>query len=109
MNFSPELKKTTEQEFKQQMLLAGDVTKLDFVKNKDEVQVYINGDSLKKEFYVKKFGVVLPKEKVTKTLLSLTGLFENIYEMTYYIPEISYKLGVLKNNESLNWPADLYP
>ena len=64
MNFSPELKKTTEQEFKQQMLLAGDVTKLDFVKNKDEVQVYINGDSLKKEFYVKKFGVVLPKEKV---------------------------------------------
>jgi len=63
MNFSPELKKTTEQEFKQQMLLAGDVTKLDFVKNKDEVQVYINGDSLKKEFYVKKFGVVLPKEK----------------------------------------------
>jgi len=43
---------------------------------------------------------VLPKEKVTKTLLSLTGLFENIYEMTYYIPELSYKLGVLKNNEN---------
>ena len=42
---------------------------------------------------------ILPKEKVTKTLLSLTGLFENIYEMTYYIPELSYKLGVLKNNE----------
>jgi len=41
----------------------------------------------------------LPKEKVTKTLLSLTGLFENIYEMTYYVPEVSYKLGVLKNNE----------
>lgn len=43
---------------------------------------------------------ILPKELVTKTLLSLTGLFENIYEMTYYIPEISYKLGVLKNNEN---------
>lgn len=43
---------------------------------------------------------VLPKEKVTKTLLSLTALFENIYEITYYIPEVSYKLGVLKNNEN---------
>ena len=41
----------------------------------------------------------LPKEKVTQTLLSLTGLFENIYEMTYYIPEVTYKFGVLKNNE----------
>ena len=43
---------------------------------------------------------ILQKEKVTKTLLSLTGLFENIYEMTYYIPEITYKFGVLKNNEN---------
>lgn len=42
---------------------------------------------------------MLPKEKVTKTLLALTGLFENIYEMTYYIPEITHKIGVLKNNE----------
>lgn len=42
---------------------------------------------------------ILPKEKVTKALLSLTGLFENIYEMTYYIPELTYKLGILKNNE----------
>ena len=42
---------------------------------------------------------ILPREKITKTLLSLTGLFENIYEMTYYIPEISHKLGILKNNE----------
>ena len=43
---------------------------------------------------------ILPKELVTKTILSLTGLFENIYEMTYYIPEVSYKLGILKNNEN---------
>ena len=43
---------------------------------------------------------ILQKEKVTKTLLSLTGLFENIYEMTYYIPEITYKFGILKNNEN---------
>lgn len=42
----------------------------------------------------------LEKEKVTKTLLSLTGLFENMYEITYYIPELTYKFGILKNNEN---------
>ena len=35
----------------------------------------------------------------TSTVLSLTGLFENIYEITYYIPEVTNKLGVLKSNE----------
>ena len=96
MNFSPELKKTTEQEFKQQMLLAGDVTKLDFVKNKDEVQVYINGDSLKKEFYVKKFGVVLPKEKVKGAplfvfeVLDWKSFDENLQKFTeqHQLPEV---------------------
>ncbi len=96
MNFSPELKKTTEQEFKQQMLLAGDVTKLDFVKNKDEVQVYINGDSLKKEFYVKKFGVVLPKEKVKGVplfvfeVLDWKSFDENLQKFTeqHQLPEV---------------------
>lgn len=42
----------------------------------------------------------LEKEKVTKTLLALTGLFENMYEITYYIPELTYKFGILKNNEN---------
>lgn len=96
MNFSPELKKTTEQEFKQQMLLSGDVTKLDFVKNKDEVQVYINGDSLKKEFYVKKFGVVLPKEKVKGAplfvfeVLDWKSFDENLQKFTeqHQLPEV---------------------
>ena len=37
---------------------------------------------------------------MTKTLLSLTGLFENMYEITYYIPELTYKFGILKNNEN---------
>jgi ATP-binding cassette subfamily B protein len=41
----------------------------------------------------------LPKEKITQSITALTGLFENIYEMTYYIPELTYKLGILKNNE----------
>ena len=41
----------------------------------------------------------LPKEKITQSITALTGLFENIYEMAYYIPELTYKLGILKNNE----------
>jgi cell division protease FtsH len=78
------------------MLLAGDVTKLDFVKNKDEVQVYINGDSLKKEFYVKKFGVVLPKEKVKGAplfvfeVLDWKSFDENLQKFTeqHQLPEV---------------------
>lgn len=41
----------------------------------------------------------LNNTQVTSTVLSLTGLFENIYEITYYIPEVTNKLGVLKSNE----------
>jgi cell division protease FtsH len=64
MKFAPDLTKTTEQEFKQFMLAKGDVEKLDLIKNKDRVRVYINPDSLSKEFYVKKFKTVLAKDKV---------------------------------------------
>jgi cell division protease FtsH len=64
MKFAPDLTKTTEQEFKQNMLAKGDVEKLDLVKNKDRVRVYINPDSLSKDFYVKKFKTVLAKDKV---------------------------------------------
>ena len=56
MKFAPDLTKTTEQEFKQNMLAKGDVEKLDLIKNKDRVRVYINPDSLSKDFYVKKFN-----------------------------------------------------
>jgi len=42
----------------------------------------------------------LTREKITQSITSLTGLFENIYEMAYYIPELTYKLGILKNNEN---------
>ena len=31
--------------------------------------------------------------------MSLHGLFDNIYEITYFIPELVSKLGILKNNE----------
>ncbi len=64
MKFAPDLTKTTEQEFKQNMLAKGDVEKLDLIKNKDRVRVYINPDSLSKEFYVKKFKTILTKDKV---------------------------------------------
>jgi len=37
-------------------------------------------------------------DKVTMTILSLTGLFDNLYEITYYIPELTNKLGILQNN-----------
>jgi cell division protease FtsH len=46
--------KLTEQEFFQKMLLQGDVAKLDLVKNKEVVRVYIIQDSLKKPEYTEK-------------------------------------------------------
>ncbi len=64
MRFTPDLSRTTEQEFKQKMLVKGDVEKLDLVTNKFEVRIYIKPDSLSKEFYVKKFKTVLTKDKV---------------------------------------------
>lgn len=65
MKFAPELLPTYEQEFKQSMLLKGDVERLDLVKNKDKVRVYIKADSLYKDFYKSKFGkTAVPKEKV---------------------------------------------
>lgn len=42
---------------------------------------------------------VLDAKKVTSTVLLLSGMFENIYEMAYYVPEVTNKLGILKNNE----------
>src|SRR5215217_741427 len=50
-NMSPDAVRTTELEFRQQMLAKGDVEKLDLIKNKELVRVYIKGDSLSKPFY----------------------------------------------------------
>ncbi len=63
LKLAPDLTQTTEQEFKQQMLAQGDVEKLDLIKNKERVRVYIKVDSLGKPFYVKKFKETLTKEK----------------------------------------------
>ncbi|WP_018613120.1 ATP-dependent zinc metalloprotease FtsH [Segetibacter koreensis] len=53
-NMSADAVKTTELEFRQQMLAKGDVEKLDLIKNKELVRVYIKQDSLNKPFYEKK-------------------------------------------------------
>ena len=64
MKFAPETTKTWEQEFKQKMLLQGDVEKIDLVKNKDQVRVYIRPESISKQFYTDKLKVALSKDKV---------------------------------------------
>lgn len=51
----PEAAKLSEQEFRQNMLLAGDVEKIDLIKNKDLVRIYMKPDSIRKPFYAKKF------------------------------------------------------
>ena len=64
MKFAPETTKTWEQEFKQKMLLQGDVDKIDLVKNKDQVRVYIRPESISKQFYTDKLKVSLSKDKI---------------------------------------------
>src|SRR5947209_4300089 len=53
-NMSPDAVRTTELEFRQQMLAKGDVDKLDLIKNKELVRVYIKQESLGKQFYQNK-------------------------------------------------------
>jgi len=54
-NFAPELKVITEKQFRDNILVQGDVQKLDLVKNKEQVHVYVRKDRLNKDFYVKQF------------------------------------------------------
>ncbi len=53
-SMTPDANHVTELEFRQQMLAHGDVQKLDLVKNKELVRVYINPDSLSKAYYASK-------------------------------------------------------
>ena len=62
---------TTEQEFKQVMLMRGDVERVDLVQNKEIVRVYIKVDSVQKDYYVQKF-----KKKLDKTKVKGMPLFE---------------------------------
>jgi len=54
--FSPESSPISEMEVKQNMLAKGFIEKLDLIRNKELVRVYINADSVNKEYFVKLFG-----------------------------------------------------
>jgi len=60
----------TEQEFKEKMLKTGDVAKIDEVRNKELVRVYIKADSLDKPYYHQdeKFKQPLSKDAASKPL-----------------------------------------
>lgn len=79
MRFSPDLTRTSEQEFINTMLLKGDVEKMDIVKNKDRIRVYIKPDSLSKDFYVTKFKKDLSKQS-ERSKIKGVPLFE--FEVT---------------------------
>ncbi|MBA4259657.1 MAG: AAA family ATPase [Chitinophaga sp.] len=59
----PDLAPTSQQEYFDQMLIPGDVQKIEIVKNKERVRVYIKPERLSKDFYVTKFKKDLSKEK----------------------------------------------
>lgn len=67
---SPDILTTTEQDFKEKMLKDGDVLKIDKVRNKELVRVYIKSESLNKEYYKGQFKQPLTKDP------SVTPLFE---------------------------------
>src|ERR1700759_826457 len=68
----PDVQTTTEQDFKEQMLKAGDVDKIDIVRNKDLVRVYIKKESLNKEFYRDKFRQPITKDPSTTPLFEFS-------------------------------------
>lgn len=53
-NMNPDAVKTTELDFRKEMLAKGDVEKLDLIENKKLVRVYIKDESLGKPFYTSK-------------------------------------------------------
>jgi AFG3 family protein len=64
--------KLSEQEFFQNMLLKGDVAKLDLIKNKDLVRVYIKADSLRKPYYTSKMQKGMQTPDATLPLFEFT-------------------------------------
>lgn len=65
---APDIQTTTEQEFKEKMLKDGDVSKIDKVRNKELVRVYIKQESLSKSFYANKFSQPFTKNPSTTPL-----------------------------------------
>ncbi len=62
--FSPESSPTSQQEVFNQMIAKGDVEKLDIIRNKGLVRVYIKADSIVKPFYETKLKTKLTPDKV---------------------------------------------
>ena len=65
----PELAKLSEQEVKQNMLLKGDIDKIEVVKVKDIVRIYIKKDSITKPYYEKRFKTKYDPAKVKDVAL----------------------------------------
>ena len=68
----PDVQTTTEQEFREKMLKEGDVEKIDIVRNKDLVRVYIKKDALNKDYYRSKFKQALTKDPATTPLFEFS-------------------------------------
>ncbi|MFL9481870.1 ATP-dependent zinc metalloprotease FtsH [Chitinophagaceae bacterium LWZ2-11] len=60
----------SEQEFQENMLKPGDVAKIELIRNKELVRIYIKADSVKKPYYVQKFKHALEPEKAKDPLFS---------------------------------------
>ncbi|CAF3873101.1 unnamed protein product [Rotaria sp. Silwood1] len=71
-NLKGDASKITEDEVFQNMLLPGDIEKMDVVKIKDVVRVYIKGDSINKPYYKKRF----PKAKYSPEKIKGVAIFE---------------------------------
>ena len=65
----PELAKLSEQEVKQNMLQKGDIDKIEVVKVKDIVRIYIKKDSISKPYYAKRFKTKYDPEKIKDVAL----------------------------------------
>ncbi len=65
---SADSRSTSLQEFQNDMLSKGDVQKLELIKNKELVRIYIKKDSLYKAFYSQKIKGISPKSDFTGPL-----------------------------------------
>ncbi len=63
-----DIQTVTEQEFKENMLKQNDVAKIDKVRNKELVRIYIKPGSLNKDFYREKFSKPLSADASSKPL-----------------------------------------
>jgi cell division protease FtsH len=80
-NFNkPDVQTTTEQEFMEKMLKNDDVDKIDKVRNKELVRVYIKKESLNKEFYRDKFRQNITKDPTTTPLFEFRVTDWNSFE-----------------------------